>query len=409
MLSNYAALVCWISLLLLLLGSSALLRGRRWRLPHPGLRLIVILLTLSLPGFALERRNGGLVAVGVNETVDDTLLATGDTVRVDGVVNGDVLAFGRAVEVSGTVKGDLLSWAQRVTVTGTVEGRIYSFAQTFDLTGQVDHSLYGAAQTLELDSRGRVGEGILAAASDASIDGRVQRGVWLGAGGAEVSGDIGRELAVAGGTLTLASTARVGGDLWARVRQLKDVHIAEGATIAGKRDIQQTAELTVRQSRYRSFGFYLWQALWVAAAMLVGWLALALFPGFVRGSTQAVASGWRSLGLGLGVLAGVPLAILVIAITVVGIPISLIGLAVYLVALYLAKIWVAAFLGRLILKPAEPGNRDWLLGLLLGLLILTAGGFIPFLGGLVRFVVLCLGLGAFAWQVYRTIKQPAVA
>ena len=53
------------------------------------------------------------------------------------------------------------------------------------------------------------------------------------------------------------------------------------------------------------------------------------------------------------------------------------------------------------------------MGLLVGLLILTIVGFIPYLGGLVRFGVLCLGLGAFAGQLYRAsravigLKRPA--
>jgi len=93
--------------------------------------------------------------------------------------------------------------------------------------------------------------------------------------------------------------------------------------------------------------------------------------------------------------------IVVAAITLVGIPISLMLLAVYLAAIYLAKLWVGAFLGWILLKPAGTTKRDWLLGLLVGLLILTIAGFIPYLGGLVRLAVVCLGLGAFAWQLYQ--------
>jgi len=73
--------------------------------------------------------------------------------------------------------------------------------------------------------------------------------------------------------------------------------------------------------------------------MLTGWLALLLFPGFFHATTQAVGSGWRSVGLGVGVLAGMPVAMVVAAITLVGLPISLMLLALYLAAIYLAKIW----------------------------------------------------------------------
>ncbi len=402
MLTEYAAVVGGL-FLLSLLGGSALLLGRG-RLRQPGLRLLIVLLALSLPSFALERRHGEFITVAANETVDDTLLAAGNTVRVEGVVNGDLLAFGRTVEVRGTVKGDLVSFAKRTVVSGSVEGRIYNFSNSLELDGQLGHSIYGFAQSLRVDGRGHVGDGIVVAAGDVSLEGEVKRSVDIFiSGNADVSGSIGRDLTMAGVSgvsLTLTNTARVGGNLSARVHQMQDVHIADSATIGGKREIQ----VQVRKSQFMRPRFYFHQAVWFAAAMLVGWLGLILFPGFFRATTQAVGSGWLILGLGVGVLAGTPVAMVVIAITLVGIPVSLMLLAVYLTAIYLAKVWVGAFLGRILLKPAGATKGDWLLGLLVGLLILTFVGFIPYLGGLVRLGVVCLGLGAFAGQLYRASR-----
>ncbi len=400
MLDDYAAVVGKI-FLVLLLGGGALLLGRRWR--QTGLRLLIVLLALSLPGFALERRHSDFITVTANETVDDTLLATGNIVLVEGVVNGDLLAFGRSVEVRGTVKGDLVSFARSTVVSGTVEGNIYDFSNSLDLGGQLAHNIYGLMQSLRVNDRGHVGGGVVAGAGDVNLEGEVHRSVTVYAGNADVSGSIGRELTMAGDNLTLTNTARIGGNLSARVRELKNVHIADGATIVGTRDIQVRA----RQNRLARPKFYFFQAVWLAAAMLVGWLCLVLFPGFFQASTQAVGSGWRSLGLGFAVLAGVPLAIILIAITLVGLPASIMLLEIYLAAIYLAKIWVGAFLGRILLKPATATKSDWLLGLLVGLLILTIVEFIPYLGGLVHFGVVCLGLGAFAWQLYRA-SRPAI-
>jgi len=403
MLDDYAVVVGCLSLLLLL-GGGALLLGRK-RLPQPGLRLLIVVLALSLPSFALEHRHGRDVTVAANETVDDTLFATGDTVRVDGVINGDLLAAGQTVEVRGTVKGDLLTCAQRTVVSGTVEGHIYTFSRSLDLRGQLGRSMYGWVQSLRVDSKGRVGDGIVVGAGDVNLEGDVARSVTIATGSADLSGNVGRELTMAGGNLTLTNTARVGGDLTAHVHHLQDVHIADGATIAGKRNIQ----VEVRKNRFTRPEFYFHQALWLVAAMLVGLLGLVLFPGFFQTSTQAVGSGWRSLGLGVGVLAGAPLVIVVAAITLVCLPISLMLLAVYLAAIYMAKIWVGAFLGRVVLRTGETTKLNWLLGLLVGLVILTVVGFIPYLGGLIRLAVLCLGLGAFAWQLYRASRTPTTA
>ena len=401
MLSEYAAVIGKI-ILVLLVGGSALLLGRRFRLRQPGLRLLIVLLAMSLPGFALERRHSDIVTVRANETVEDTLLASGNIVRVDGVVNGDLLAFGGSVEVRGTVKGDLVSFAKRIVVSGSVEGNIFDLSNSLDLDGQLGHSIYGLMQSLHVNDRGHVGEGIVVGGGDISLEGEVNRSVTMFAGNADVSGSVGRELTMAGDNLTVTNTARIGGNLSARVRDVKNVHIADGATVTGTRDIQ----VRVKENRFTHPRFYFFSAVWLAAAMLVGWLGLLLFPGFVQASTYAVGSGWRSLGLGIAVVAGVPVAIILIAITLVGLPASLMLLMAYLVAIYLAKIWVGAFLGQILLKPTGATKSDWLLGLLVGLLILTVVRFIPYLGGLVHFGVTCLGLGALAWQLYR-VSRPA--
>jgi hypothetical protein len=372
------------------------------------MRLLIVLCVLSLPSFALERRHAEFVTVPANETVDDSLAIAANTARIEGVINGDLIVFARNVEVRGTVKGDLISFGKRIVVSGNVEGRIFTFSEAFALEGQLGHSLYGCMQSFRLEDRGQVGEGVVIAAGDISLDGTVKRSVdILTSGNADVSGSVGRDMNMRGAGLTLTSTARVGGNLSARVRELKNVHVAEAATIGGKRDIQ--IEVRHRHNRFASPRFYIHQALWLAAAILVGFLGLVVFPGFFRATTQGVGSGWSSLGLGIGVLAGVPVAMIVIAITLVGIPISLMLLALYLTGIYLAKIWVGAFLGRILLRPSGGTKGDWVLGLLVGLLILTVVGYIPFLGGLVRFGVVCLGLGAFAAQLYRAARLPATA
>src|ERR1022692_1125487 len=212
MVDDYAAIVGKI-FLLLLLGGSVVLLARRLRLRQPGLRLLIMLLALSLPGFALEWRHSEIVTVRANETVDDTLLAAGNIVRVEGVVNGDLLAFGGTVEVRGTVKGDVVSFAKRIVVSGTVEGNIYNCSNSLDLDGQLGHSLYGLMQSLRVNDRGRIREGMLVGAGDISLEGEVNRSVNIYAGNADVSGSIGRELAMAGDNLALTNTGRVGGGL----------------------------------------------------------------------------------------------------------------------------------------------------------------------------------------------------
>ncbi len=76
-------------------------------------------------------------------------------------------------------------------------------------------------------------------------------------------------------------------------------------------------------------------------------------------------------------------------LTIVGIPLGVAVTFAYIVSLMVAMIVAAVALGSMILK----GQSIWI-HLLIGLLIIYILGSIPILGGLVRLVVLVIGLGA---------------
>src|SRR5579864_6694602 len=83
------------------IGGMLLLLPRSRRVFRASVNVCVVLLAFVLSGHALERRGGTTVIVGQNETVNDTLLAHGDTIEVDGVIDGDLIAHGRLVAVRG--------------------------------------------------------------------------------------------------------------------------------------------------------------------------------------------------------------------------------------------------------------------------------------------------------------------
>jgi anti-sigma factor RsiW len=87
--------------------------------------LLAVVIALPSIGHAFEiRRNTGLVTVEAGETIDDTLLAAGETVSIDGNINGDLLAFGRSVTVRGNVTGDLITGGETISVEGTIGGNV---------------------------------------------------------------------------------------------------------------------------------------------------------------------------------------------------------------------------------------------------------------------------------------------
>src|SRR5207249_10696459 len=133
-------------------------------------------------------------------------------------------------------------------------------------------------------------------------------------GAAEVRGDVGRNLHAAVGNLTLASTARVGGDLTAHVDRKEQVQIDPGATIRGKTEIKLRGP---RPSRYTQPKFHFWQGVQLGAALLTGLVLHWLFPLVLGVRIESATLMLRAAGIGFLALVATPIAAAILAVTLV--------------------------------------------------------------------------------------------
>lgn len=386
------------------IGAMLLLLSRSRRLFRVGLNVALVVLACVLSGHALERRSGASVAVAQNETINDTLVAHGDAVEVDGVINGDLIAQGHLVAVRGTVKGNVFVFAQHIEIEGNVEGSVVSWGQTITVRGNLARNLYSWSQFLRLEPSAEVSGDVISGCQDANLEGKVERDATLFAATAAVRGLFGHDLIVRGGRVSLNPPTRVSGNLEVYVSSPKDLHLAPGVVIVGKTE----THLKHAVSRFARAHFYIWQAIWLAAAFLVGLVAIWLVPGFFRSVSQAVGQGWRSPLLGFAVLVATPVAVVLAAITMVGLPLAILTLLFYGTGLYLAQIFVGTFLGQLVLRRNTSGRGQMIETLIIGLVILTIAFQIPYaVGMIIRLITVCFGLGAFAWHIYH-VWRPAL-
>ncbi|HZQ92908.1 MAG TPA: polymer-forming cytoskeletal protein [Terriglobales bacterium] len=378
---------------------SSLLRVHLWR---RALALIIGGACLASPALGLERRTGDTVVVAKDETLDDTLIAQADTLRIEGTVTGNVIAFARRVLVTGTVRGDLISFSRDLEMEGRVEGNTFSFAEEADIRREVGRSAMTFARYCRLDREARIAADLLAFCAEAALNGAVGRDASAFASSVDVGGNIERNLAASTGRLTLALPARVGGDLTARVRRAQDVKIESGATVAGRTDIR----IRPRRSDFRRAGFYVGIVISIAAAFVTGLILFWLVPTLFGARPVTAGDYARSLGIGFLVCVAIPIAAVIVGITLIGLPIALFSLAAWLAGLYAAKIVIAAIVGRALLRPqpaARPSGRmgDFAVALLVGLVIVYVAMNLPIIGVIVKFLVILTGLGLIAMQVRR--------
>ena len=393
--------------LIVLGGLVALSLRRRWA---GGTLALCAVLAAAAPSLALEVRGAhgerGRVVVAAGEIVDDSLAVAGDGVAVEGTVTGNLFAAGKRVILRGTVKGDLVAVAERVEIEGTVEGNVFAGGDTVIVRGTVGRSVHGAGDTVRIDSSGRVDGAVVGCAGTIESDGRVGRDLVAFTGTTNVRGEVGRNASVRTHRLHLEAPARVGGDLVAHVPDAAAVQVDEGAIVSGKTDTRLPPK---EKSRYTRVGFYVWKLIWLAAAFLVGLVLHTLFPGLFPARLPGSVALLRAAGLGFVTLVVVPAAAILLMVTLVGLPAGLLILGLWLAGLYLAQILVATLVGRGFLQKPDAPPAAMAPVLLVGLLFVAVAVNLPYVGGLVRFLVLLLGLGLAVIGTYRGARRGAGA
>lgn len=355
--------------------------------------LLAVVVALPSIGHAFEiRRSDGAVTIAADETINDTVLAMGQTVSVDGTINGDLLAFGREVTVRGNVTGNLVTGAQRVIVEGTVGGSVLGGAETLAFANaRIGRDLYGFANQVDIAPSTNVSGNAIAGAETVNVDGRI--GIDLkGFGSAvNVGGAVEGDVEAGGRTITLLSTARVGGNVTAHVDSIGDFSVADGATVGGSVD-EQIVDREHRRNRYETVGYYFGQVIRLAGAFVTGLLLLWLFPVLRDVSLPNVLAVVRSGAIGLAAAVTLPVAAVIICFTIIGIPLAMLTFMIGAIGLYFSKTVMAQIIGRGILRNRETPPH-YALTLLVGLVIVIVAINLPWIGGLASLLLTLVGFG----------------
>lgn len=377
-------------------------RTLRWGGAARALSLLALLAAVAgvpAPARAFEARHGDIVSVGPEETIEGRAVLTGQRVTLAGKVHGDAVAAGRHVVIRGTVSGDLYVAGEEVEILGAVEGNVHAAAGTLRLESRVGRSAWLAGRQVTLTPEATIAGDLAGGAEQLRIEGTVGRDADVGVRELYVSGSVGRHLSAWTEGGRVDGTARVGGDLHGRVPREGALRIAEGASIAGARDVTVHPEMAAQHHESRA-GWNLFRGFFgLLAALLIALLALRLAPGAIPASPRDVAEVGRWVGVGFILLVTVPAACLFVALTLFGIPLALMAFGAYLAACYLASVAVAVLLGRRIIRPGAGAGR-FLGATALGWTALFVVGLVPILGAAVRFLALLVGLGA----LYATLR-----
>ena len=318
------------------------------------------------------------------------LLLAGGAVAED-AWSGGTFRFGGTVEVSEPTAGPLNAAGGQVLVEAPVQG-----------------PLRAAGGQVEVGPNALIAGSAFLAGGSVVVKGPIQGNLHAAGGQVTIDGPVAGDAFIGGGSLILGPNARIEGKLKFRGGELNrdpSAQVAGGLVHAPGRSHRHE-----RTAGERMTHGWVWS---------VGLVALAaLLAGALPGPSQRLAQELRERPgmttlLGFLALTAIPVAAVLLMITIIGIPIALLALVLYAGLLMLGYVWLAVVLGGLLLdrfKAETAAATAWRIGAAaLAMIILVIAVRVPFVGGFVKLAALVVGVGMIVGAVLRKAQPPPAA
>ncbi|KPL00012.1 MAG: hypothetical protein AMJ91_05635 [candidate division Zixibacteria bacterium SM23_73_3] len=337
--------------------------------------------------------------------IHDDLVITGGNIKLDGIVEGDIISACRSLVQNGLILGSLNAVSQDLDVLGEVKGSVRGFAQNINVNGKLGRNLLVFCYTLDVKPDAEIEKDITAFCGKMTLDGKLGGSLKGGVGELIISGVVNGDVSIEAEKITLMPTARIEGDF--KYESEKEAKIESGAQVSG--ETVWTEIDTEKEKKPKSIftgKSIIMEMLFLLALMVTGIVLTLIFKKNAQQAKQAISNYFlKTLGLGFVFMVCIPIAILILLITILGIPIAIIALFVYAILVYIAKIPVATFVGEKILKAlGKQGEPSLIWSMLLGLVVLTLVLNIPYLEWPIYFVVLFTGFGAIISSQRRSVS-----
>lgn len=217
----------------------------------------------------------------------------------------------------------------------------------------------------------------------ARIEGTVREGLVVFNGNVTISGTVEESVVVFNGEVVLRPGARVGGDLVTR----------ESPVIMGDAVVEGSQQRISGRIDFGEIGFASRIAWWVGysvSTLILGLFLLLVAPGLDTAVVRVARSRFgASAGFGALFFFVLPIAAVILLVTIVGIPLGLFVLLAFGLVYTVGYVVGIHAVGRLVMK--EPSSR--FVAFLVGWLIFRVIGLVPALGGLAWMLAAIFGFG----------------
>ncbi len=351
---------------------------------------------------------------------DTYVTGTADLPDLD--AKGDVFAAGSSVVLRGRAAGDLHVMGFDAMVELPAGQDLYAMGANVDLRAPVAGDLTAMGFSVRTAPEAATRGNARLMAASLTIEGGVDGALTASGSSLRLNAPIGGDAWLSGETISFGPAAKIGGQL---IYSAPAPLTIPPEVIAPDRvrfellpsdDMMGDWDNGWRGGHWRAMPGYGALAsgflVTLGFLVLVGALALGFAPKLVERMRVSIAAGpgvsLLSGVIGLSMLFGlVPIS----AMTIIGLPlVPIVLLAIvlawttgYVLGAYAAALWLLRAAGG----PEDPGTVLRLFALAVGVFLVALLNFVPFLGWLINFALVLLGIGAMTRQVFdRILRVP---
>ena len=334
--------------------------------------------------------------------------AAGENFNIKAQMKDDVYLAGLNVEISGPVEGDVIVAGSNVIINSVIKGNLRVLGGTVIIKGKIEKNVVVAGGMVNLAPESEIGKSLILAGGNAEINGKINKNIYGAAGNLNINGEVLGSAYLAidpDGSLILYPQANIAGNLEYTAK--KPANIMSGAKIGNEEKFTELqVEKKVPARNKFSLFFLTWWLAGLLGTLVVGLVTVLIFKDYTfKVQKQIDKNILMAILRGLAYLILTPIALVILAITVIGLPLALILSALYAITLFLTKIFVGVYLGEKIIRLFNKKIEIPLIwSMILGVIIIYLLCLIPYIGWLAKLIVVLWGLGVLMAIVKKDLK-----
>ena len=370
----------------------------RWT--YVGLRAAAAGLVLLGAPFAAGAENSLRrfgASIEINDDAMTGLMAGGAEVKVKGHSSGRVVVFGADVQVDAEIADGLYAAGADVRIGGTTKGDSGVFGGHVSVSSTIDGTLTAVGSKIEIAKDAKIGGAASLVGAKVAFAGQTQGRLSIEASDVEFAGTAKGPLRIEAPHIHIANGAVIEGD--ADFFSIADPEIDAGAKITGHITKHSLSEVSAARAFAAAgpMAYFIPGLFLLGSAMMAGLMFLWLGRGGAEGAIDELIDSPTASGLwGLAALVLLPIAALILSLTIIGAPVGALAMLAMPLLLLLGYACAGLGLGEWFFnrmgEPRSAGLRA--LHLLAGLLCLGAIGLIPWAGPVLLAIATLCGLGA---------------